>query len=746
MHQFSRSNKLVDVNYHLPVFTSVAVIGYLSSFIFFAEIWADQNYFLHSAIGILSISLPLFTFINVWNAYSETNYFVQWVGLVSLTMVLLNLPHVVNFADFINMPEMLAGFLMDISLKYGVLIAYLEISIWLLLGFFRKGCTVNKWLGLVLSLSIAVFFLAILVKLLNYLPDFYSGFSITIVKRYADFVLSFIAIVVLAVYVVKFKNTIDDREKVIDEYIILALCFFIPARIIFALSRDITSPMQFLGHIFKLAYYYSIYYGVYKATIGYPYSQLRKVKDFYEKLLDTSPIGIITFGEDGKVSYASRQCDSLFRYDMRKIYGITTEQFLDSVVIYDSSKSELLEKLQNFRGGAVTFYGLPFFTQDSSSKLIFNIHSLETGIVFAVRDAKKEQAIENMQLQTQTLLDSTDNVVFLIDINRKVVMCNKKFLEITNMKTSDLVGLDVMEMPRLFQSNLKDVTHINADGEEMMRDTKWSIRTAEGNTIKISLDSSSIYDVDNEKIGWIIIGRDISEYEKEQEKIIHSEKMAIIGQMAAGLVHEIKNPLASIKGLCQLMARRVKPEKITEYASVMERAVDDINEIVTGFLQFSKPASGEFAEEGINSLVNSLELLISTNGYKHGIKTYFYYSNTEEPVIMSSQQIKNAILGMVDNALDAMHSAIDPKLIISTEHDKSNNMMSVSVKDNGIGMTEEQLACIGTPFYTTKPGGTGLGVSVIKYIVNEHGGTLKVESKFGEGAVFTIILPCKVTN
>jgi signal transduction histidine kinase len=70
-------------------------------------------------------------------------------------------------------------------------------------------------------------------------------------------------------------------------------------------------------------------------------------------------------------------------------------------------------------------------------------------------------------------------------------------------------------------------------------------------------------------------------------------------------------------------------------------------------------------------------------------------------------------------------------------------MMKVSIKDNGIGITEEQLECIGTPFYTTKPRGTGLGVSVIKYIIYEHRGTLKIESKFGEGTVFTISLPCK---
>lgn len=746
MHQFSRSNPTAAFNHHLHVFISIIIFGYLASFIFFARIWADYNYLFHTVIEILNISLMLFTFVHVWNTYSETDCFVRWFGFGALITVFLNLPHILNWADFINMPEMAANYLTNISLKYGVVIAYVEILIWLLLSFYRKGCSVNKWIGLSLSLGITAFFLAVLIKLIDYIPELYSESSITIFEHYANFVLSLLAAVVLSVYMTKYRSTTNDREKAAYEYIMLSLCFFIPARICVALSWEITAPIYFLGHIFKVAYYYSIYYGIYKVTIEYPYRQLRKVKDFYEKLIDTFPVGLITFDIDEKLNYANRQCDSLFKCDAWKLHGITVEQLLDSIVLYHSNKSELLEKLNKLKGGAINFYGLPSFTHDCTTKLVFTALRLEMGIVLVVKDAKKEQAIENMQLQTQTLLDSTDNVVFLLDINGKVVMCNKKLLEMTGMKASDVVGVELMELSRLLKSNLKEGIYKNIKNSEVMRDTKWSIQNLMGDIKKISLDSSPIYDVDNEKIGWIIIGRDVSGYEKEQEKILHSEKMAIIGQMAAGLVHEIKNPLASIKGLCQLMVSRAKPEKVTEYAAVMERAVDDISEIVTGFLQFSKPTSGGFEETCINSLVNSLEMIISTNAYKHGIKTYFYYSAAEEPVIVNSQQIKNAILGMVDNALDAMNGAIDPKLIIKTEYDKSNNMMSVSIKDNGIGMSEDQLVSIGTPFYTTKPGGTGLGVSVIKYIVNEHGGTFKVESKFTEGAVFTIALPCKAND
>lgn len=746
MRQFFRNNIATAVNYHLPVFISIIVFGYLVSFIFFAQIWSDNNHLLHSTFEILYIFLMLFTFAHVWNAYSESNYFMKWVGFGALIIISLNLPHAVNFADFINMTATLEDSLMDISLKYGVLVSYLEILIWLMLVFYRKSYSVNKWIGLAISMGIAAFFIALIIKLKGYIPEFYSGFSITIFKHYADLVLSFIAVVAFVIYVVKFRSIIDDRGKDIYEYIILALCFFIPSRICFALSWEVTAPMQLFGHIFKLAYYYSIYYGVHKTTVEYPYRKLEKVKDFYEKLLDTSPVGIVNFDFGGAITYISKECNNLFGYDMSYLKGIRLEQLLGFIELYGFGKFELLEKLLKLQEETITFYGRSLFSNNSGEKLIFTAMKLEMGIAFAVKDAKKAQAIENMQLQIQTLLDSTDNVVFLLDINRKIIMCNKKFLEITNKRTCDIVGFDIVELSGILRSNLKDCINTNTYNEEMRSDTKWTIQTLNGDIKKISLDSLPIFDVDNEKIGWIFIGKDISDYENEQAKIIHSEKMAIIGQMAAGLVHEIKNPLASIKGLCQLMLCRSKPEKIAEYAAVMERAVDDIGEIVTGFLQFSKPTSGDFEKVGINSLVNSMEMMISTNAYKHGIKTYFCYSSIDEIVLINSYQIKNAILGIVDNAIDAMNGAIDPKLIISTEHDRVKNTMSISIKDNGLGMTKEQLSCIGTPFYTTKPRGTGLGISVIKYIVNEHEGTLKIDSQFGEGAVFTIILPCIVSS
>lgn len=744
MFQLSKNKPVITFNRHLLLLAAIFICGYIASYLLFSQLWSVNYQFLHTCIELFSLFLMILTFTQIWSTYKETDFFIQWVGFGTLTMVILNLPHLVNFSAVADLPYSLVSSLIDISLKHGVLIAFIEILVWMLLGFYKRGCTINRWVGLLLSLCTALLLLAASISLVKYIPNFYSKSNITINKHYADIALALTALYIMLIYRGKHLESTDDREKAMYKYIMLSMSIFIPARVCFAISDAVSTPVQFMGHLFKLAYHGFIYYGVYKITVEYPYMQIRKVKDFYERLLDSSPIGIITFNTESAISYTSKQCDNLFRIEMRNLCGCTMEQLLRSIELYGSSKLELLERLNKHWEGSITFYGRPTFSNEPGGKLIFTAMKQSMGMVFAVRDAKKAQAIENMQLQTQTVLDSTDNLVLILDTNRKVAMCNKKFIKTTNISCQDVVGLDIMELSRRLQSNLMNSASINIKNENTMNGTKWNIMTPNGEIKKISLENSSIYDVDNEKIGWIIIGRDVSEYEREQEKLVHSEKMAIIGQMAAGLVHEIKNPLASIKGLCQLMRYKNRADKIVEYAAVMESAVDDIGEIVTSFLQFSKPATGDFEETGINNLINSLEMLISTNTYKHGIKTRFYYSESEKPALINSQQIKNAILGMVDNAIDALNGAIDPKLDISTEYDRNGNTMRITIRDNGIGMTNEQLDCIGTPFYTTKPKGTGLGVSVFKYIINEHGGTLKVESKFGEGTTFITILPCVI--
>lgn len=609
--------------------------------------WVNYNNMAHTIIELLGISLLLFAFINVWHTYEDGSFFNNILGLALLVIAVLNLSHAANFADIIAVPDSISAPLVNILLKYGIIIAFFEVIIWFLLSFYRGKHIINKWAGLIISLFTVAVLLVSMISIARFIPLFCEYSQTNEVKMYGDTVLSAAAALIVFMYRKKIEDCNDEREAVIFRHIVLAMFAFIGSRLSFALSDTVTSRMHFLGHLMKFAYYAVIYRGIYKTTVEYPYIKVKEMKEYYEKLL------------------------------------------------------------------------------------------------YIVSEVKRTQLLENMQIQTQTILDSMENAVFIVNRDKKIVMYNKTFSDLLGIDMLDIKGMELSELSSFINVDMSRHDRINFGDGKAMNGRAYTIQTIEGRTIKLSMDCSPIYDAGNVNIGWIVVGRDITKEEREQERIIQSEKMAVIGNMAASLVHEIKNPLASIKGLCQLMSLKPNIDKITDYAAVMENAVDDISKIVSDFLQFSRPGTGAFEKGNVNELVKSLEIMISTNGYKNGITTYFNYCEIEKPVRLNKQQIKNIILSLVDNAIDAMNGAIDPKLCISTRLDETREEMQISIKDNGIGMTEEQLANVGTPFYTTKPKGTGLGISICKNIINEHGGSLKIESKFGEGSVFTISIPCE---
>lgn len=715
---------------------------FVSHFLLFG-IWVEYNYITHTIIEVLEISLLLFAFFNTWHTYEEGNLFINRLGFALLVFVKLNLLHVVNFSNFITMPLSTAEPFMDISLKYGVIIAYFEAITWLLLSLRIGRQKINKWLGLMIAFFVSIIFLLIMISIVRYIPLFYKHSYTTMGKRYADIILSAAAVYLILRYFRILKKSIDDRENIICRYIVMAMFSFMAERLCFALSTSTTSPLHFCGHILKLSYYIIIYHGVYKTTIEYPYKQIRGMKDYYENLLNALPTGILIFDINGKLSYANKPSKDLLGSSIKALYKNTIETFMDSIQLSEAEKNEVLGKLSNAPEQQTTFYGSSITNTYIGARLIFTAMSFEMGTVIIVRDAKKVQAIENMQLQTQTLLDSMENAVFIVDKDKKIVMSNKTFSAMLDASSPTIKGMKLSELSSLINVDMSKHNSVGWNNEKLMKGKICTIQTGKSRTIKLSMDCSAIYDVDNEKIGWIVVGRDITEEKMEHEKLIQREKMALIGNMAASLIHEIKNPLASIKGLCQMMSLKCNINKVTDYAAVMENAVDDISKIVTDFLQFSKPTTGAFEKGSINQLLKSLEIMISTNGYKNGIMTYFDYCEVEKPVLIIRQQLKSIVLSLVDNAVDAMNGAIDPKLCISTRFDEVREEMQMLIRDNGMGMTEEQLAKVGTPFYTTKQKGTGLGISICKNIINEHGGSLKIDSKFGEGSTFTIAIPCE---
>ncbi len=243
-----------------------------------------------------------------------------------------------------------------------------------------------------------------------------------------------------------------------------------------------------------------------------------------------------------------------------------------------------------------------------------------------------------------------------------------------------------------------------------------------------------------------MIENDITEKRRLEDRLIQNEKMAAVGQLAAGMAHEINNPLAAIIANAQLIIREAKDNvDIVESADLIEQAGVRASQTIRDLLRFSRQESYTFTETDLNESIEKVVSLLQFQLVKKNAKINLDLQ-PDIPIINASEDhLQSVWVNLVVNALDA--AGENPlEITITTRY--ANGEFITLVADNGEGIPEDRLSKIFTPFYTTKsPGsGTGLGLSICHRIVTNHGGEMRVESRLGHGSRFIVILPEKYPN
>lgn len=240
--------------------------------------------------------------------------------------------------------------------------------------------------------------------------------------------------------------------------------------------------------------------------------------------------------------------------------------------------------------------------------------------------------------------------------------------------------------------------------------------------------------LDNEPAVQVII-RDISERKKNEELLINSEKLYVAGQLAAGIAHEIRNPLTSLKGFLQLIASGRKNS--ANYYDIMNSELDRIEEIVSELLMLSKPQVYQLSYNDVRIMMRDTVTLLETQAILRNIAIETDYGSEPLWVYGVENQVKQVFINVIKNAIEAMTDGGSIRINLTREKDG----VYIRIHDEGPGIGEDQLAKIGQPFYTTKEKGTGLGLMVSYKIVDNHHGRIQVNSEIGKGTVFEIMLP-----
>ena len=241
----------------------------------------------------------------------------------------------------------------------------------------------------------------------------------------------------------------------------------------------------------------------------------------------------------------------------------------------------------------------------------------------------------------------------------------------------------------------------------------------------------------------LVYAVDILERKKAEESMMKTEKLALIGELAAGIGHELRNPLTAIRGFIQLMRENKEAVK-DEFLDVIDGELESLNHIAGELMILAKPQVHNFVRLNIVQLLDEVVFLMEPEAFRQGVKITKYYETPFVPIFGEKYQLKQVFINLIKNAMDALNRGPNGEISIKCRQSGSETIVSVS--DNGCGIPKEVLDKIGEPFYTTKEKGNGLGLLVSYRIIKNHTGTIECQSEQGKGTSFIIHFPISSEN
>ncbi|MFH1626471.1 MAG: ATP-binding protein [Pseudomonadota bacterium] len=346
------------------------------------------------------------------------------------------------------------------------------------------------------------------------------------------------------------------------------------------------------------------------------------------------------------------------------------------------------------------------------------------------------RTLSSMTTYTTNVVGNMPDGLISIDGNGEIVTVNNRAREILDLEeTRDEPG----EIKRRFLSSatplLESLKH-----KRRVLETEIECPRGNGELIPLSVSGSRLISEDGEDLGAVFILRDLREIRELEERVKRSERLASLGSLAAGMAHEIRNPLSSIKGFAQFFLKKTLPGTVDhKYSEVMIKEVERLNRVISNLLDFARPKEPVVEEASLADLIHHSLELIEDDARSKGIEVVIEMEAGIPDLRLDRDQITQVLLNIELNSLDAMEG--EGKLQVRCFRGDDASAVIVEIEDTGYGIPEEELSKIFDPFYTTKKRGTGLGLAIAHRIVENHNGTLSVRSKKGAGTVFRIELP-----
>ncbi|CAG7632118.1 ATP-binding protein [Paenibacillus allorhizosphaerae] len=347
---------------------------------------------------------------------------------------------------------------------------------------------------------------------------------------------------------------------------------------------------------------------------------------------------------------------------------------------------------------------------------------------------KAELLLEESEFRYKSLFQHNPDPICSLNLNGSITSVNPAMFFVMGYSEKDLLqktieGMILPEHRGLWSKKFAETVKGGTPHYEITFISK------DGRAVELSVKNFPIF-VGKQIAGVYMIGQDISERKRAEEMILRSEKLSVVGQMAAGVAHEIRNPLTSLKGFVQLMQSKVSG--FDSYFSIMLEELDRINFIVSEFLVIAKPQSVRFQQKDAPSILHNTIMLTGSQALIHNVDILTETDPDLPEINCDENQIKQVFINILNNSIESMPDG-GQILIEMRKTDEGHLLMRFT--DQGCGIPEDRIPRLGEPFYTTKEKGTGLGLMVTYKIIENHGGKMKILSEIGKGTTVEIIIP-----
>ena len=437
---------------------------------------------------------------------------------------------------------------------------------------------------------------------------------------------------------------------------------------------------------------------------------------------------------------------------------LSTDQYLvDSYTLFTKSKIDLLEVGKIFSTGrrvisenfkqesdieydpTVGFNFLDGILEQLFARYSMLYQNTQIKEVSVERDrlAKK---LDSSQKYLNVILHKSDSAIAVIDCNEKFVSWSYGAKKMFGYSEEEVIGQPSTFLLPEGDKYLEELDFIISETQKRgdIKIVETQRKKKSGEIIHVELKVTQLESNEKDNCSRTMIMTDLTEIKKLQNQVDQSEKLAVIGQLAAGVAHEIGNPLTSISALVQLIQRKNKDAKMAEQLETIKDNIDRISRTVHELVDFSRP-SGENKELLIiNDVVKTAVGIVKYDKRVKSVEFITDYCNKLPPVMAVSDQLLQVFVNILINALDAING--EGKIEVSTYLE--DIFIVVKIKDNGCGISKDVIGEIFTPFFTTKVvgKGTGLGLSVSYGIIKKMRGEILVESEMEKGTTFFIKL------